>query len=213
MKGGNSDTNGYDLNKNKILKLTFDTLMKEGHKSFETYHTDLEDLFLSCCEATWQGTDLRDTTPIVFRKPKVMPVVWSDPSPSRNDIQSMINYVLEMQAKNTDELLRRSIEEWDSKKLDATSINPSFSSSFFVSFAQTNPHMSGTLAGGTTMSNPSAPPVNHFHSQTTINGSTPTFRMSQQTTTSMFGQGYMQTAPSFSLPNITSAPYTPKGNG
>jgi hypothetical protein len=35
----------------------------------------------------------------------------------------------------------------------------------------------------------------------------------QQTTDSMFGQGYTQTAPSFSLPNFTSAPYTPEGNG
>jgi hypothetical protein len=28
----------------------------------------------------------------------------------------------------------------------------------------------------------------------------------------MFGQGYTQTAPSFSLPNFTLAPYTPGGN-
>jgi hypothetical protein len=28
----------------------------------------------------------------------------------------------------------------------------------------------------------------------------------------MFGQGYMQTAPSFSMLNFTSAPYTPEGN-
>jgi hypothetical protein len=37
--------------------------------------------------------------------------------------------------------------------------------------------------------------------------------MPQQTTTNIFGQGYMHTAPSFSMPNITSAPYTPGGNG
>jgi hypothetical protein len=29
----------------------------------------------------------------------------------------------------------------------------------------------------------------------------------------MFGQGYTQTTPSFSKPNITLAPYTPRGNG
>jgi hypothetical protein len=29
----------------------------------------------------------------------------------------------------------------------------------------------------------------------------------------MFGQGYTQTAPSFSMLNFTSAPYTPRGNG
>jgi hypothetical protein len=28
----------------------------------------------------------------------------------------------------------------------------------------------------------------------------------------MFGQGYMQITPSFSMPNFSSAPYTPKGN-
>jgi hypothetical protein len=55
--------------------------------------------------------------------------------------------------------------------------------------------------------------VNHFHSQTTIDGSAPTFGVSQQTTINMFGQGYMQTAPSFSTTNFSSTPYTPEGNG
>jgi hypothetical protein len=32
--------------------------------------------------------------------------------------------------------------------------------------------------------------VNHFHSRTTIEGSTPNLWMLQQTMTSMFGQGY-----------------------
>jgi hypothetical protein len=63
------------------------------------------------------------------------------------------------------------------------------------------------------MPNPSAQSVNHFHSRTTIKGSTPTFGMPQQTTSSMFGQGYTQTTPSFSLPIFTSASYTPGGNG
>jgi hypothetical protein len=39
----------------------------------------------------------------------------------------MIDYALERQAKSTDELLCRLIEERDEKKLDATKINPSFS--------------------------------------------------------------------------------------
>jgi hypothetical protein len=30
MKKGNSGTNGSDLNKNNIIKPTFDTLMEEG---------------------------------------------------------------------------------------------------------------------------------------------------------------------------------------
>jgi hypothetical protein len=54
--------------------------------------------------------------------------------------------------------------------------------------------------------------MNHFHSRTTIKGSTPTFGMQQQTTANMFGQGYTYTTPSFSMPNFSSAPYTPGGN-
>jgi hypothetical protein len=63
------------------------------------------------------------------------------------------------------------------------------------------------------MPNPSAHLMNHFHSRTTIDGLTAAFGMPQQTMTSMFGQGYMQTASSFSVPNFSSAPYTPGGNG
>jgi hypothetical protein len=91
-----------------------------------------------------------------------------------------------MQAKSTDELLCRLIEERDGKKLDATSVN--LSSSFFaVSFTQINPHTSGPSAGVTSMSNPSARTMNHFHSRTTIEGSAPTFGMLQQTTYSCKG--------------------------
>jgi hypothetical protein len=42
MNGGNSSTNGSDLDKNNILKPTFDTLTEEGHKSFKAYYADLE---------------------------------------------------------------------------------------------------------------------------------------------------------------------------
>jgi hypothetical protein len=54
--------------------------------------------------------------------------------------------------------------------------------------------------------------VNHFHDRTTIEGLTPTFRVPQQTTTIIFGKGYTQIAPTFSMPNFTSAPYTPRGD-
>jgi hypothetical protein len=95
MKGGNSDNNRSNLDKGNILKPTFDTLMKEGRKAFEAYRTNLEDLSLSRCEVMRHGTILKNTTPIVFNKPEVIPEVWPDPSPSRNNIQSMINSALE----------------------------------------------------------------------------------------------------------------------
>jgi hypothetical protein len=52
MKGGNSGNNGSDLDKNNILKPTFNTMTEEGRKAFEAYLADLEKLFLSCCEVT-----------------------------------------------------------------------------------------------------------------------------------------------------------------
>jgi hypothetical protein len=156
MKGGNSGTNGSDLYKNNIIKPTFDTLMKEGHKAFKAYHANLNELFLSHCKVTWQGTILKDTTPIIICQAEVISEVRSNPLLSLIDIQSMINSALERQAKSTDELLLRLIEERDGKKLDTTRANPSSSSSYAISFAQTNPQTSGALAGGTTMSNPSA---------------------------------------------------------
>jgi hypothetical protein len=52
MKGGNSGNNRSDLDKNNILKPTFNTLMEEGHKVFEAYHANLEELFLSRYEMT-----------------------------------------------------------------------------------------------------------------------------------------------------------------
>jgi hypothetical protein len=102
----------------------------------------------------------------------------------------MINPVLERQAKSTDELLRRLIEERDGKKHDTSSTNPS-SSSCAVSFSQTNLQTSGTSTGGATMPNSSAQLMNHLHSRITIEGLAPTFGMPQQTTASMFGQGHM----------------------
>jgi hypothetical protein len=212
MKGGNSKNNGSDLDKGNILKSTFDTLMEEGRKAFKAYHVNLKELFLSCCKATRQGTVLRDTIPIIFNKLEVILEVRPGPSPPRNDIQAMINSALERQARSTDELLRRLVEERDGKKLDTTSVNPS-SSTCAVSFTQTNPHTSGASADDTSMLNPSAQPVNHFHNRTTIKGSAPTFVVSQQTMVSIFGQGYAHTSPSFSMPNFTSVPYTPGGNG
>jgi hypothetical protein len=90
----------------------------------------------------------------------------------------MINSALERQAQSTDELLRRLIEERDRKKHSDANVNSS-SSICTVNFAQTNPHKSGPSVGGTTMPNPSAQPVNHFHSRPTIEGLTPNLGMAQ----------------------------------
>jgi hypothetical protein len=98
-----------------------------------------------------------------------MPEVRPNPSPSLNDVQNMINSALERQAKSTDELLRRLIEEQDGKKLDTTSTNPS-SSTCAVNFTQANLHTSGPSTGGTSISNPYVQLMNHFHSLTTIEG-------------------------------------------
>jgi hypothetical protein len=159
MNGGNFDHNGPDLDKGNILNPTFDTLTEECHKAFEAYRANLEELFLSRCEVMRQGTVLKDTMPIVFTKPEVQP----NPSHSLNDVQNMITYALERQAKSINELLRRLIEERDGKKLDITSTNPS-ASTCTVNFTQINPHTSGPSTGGTSMPNPSAQPMNHFHS-------------------------------------------------
>jgi hypothetical protein len=79
MNGGNSSHNGSELDKGNIFKPTFDTLTEQGHKAFEAYHANLEELFLSRCEVTRQGTVLKDTTPIVFTKPEVIPEIRPNP--------------------------------------------------------------------------------------------------------------------------------------
>jgi hypothetical protein len=155
MKGRNSGHNGSNLDMGNILKPTFNTLTEKGHKAFEAYCTNLEELFLSRCEVMRQGTVLKDTTPIVFTKNEVMPEVRPNPLLSLNDVQNMINFTLERQAKNANGLLRRLIEERDRKKLDTTSANHS-SSTCTANFTQTNPHTSGPSVGGTSMPNPSA---------------------------------------------------------
>jgi hypothetical protein len=71
MKGGNSNNNGSDLDKNNIINPTLDTLTEEGRKVFEAYRANLRELFLSRCEVTRQGTILKDTTPIIFHKAEV----------------------------------------------------------------------------------------------------------------------------------------------
>jgi hypothetical protein len=47
MKKENSSTNGSNLDKNNIIKPTFDTLMAEGSKALESYRVDMDELFYS----------------------------------------------------------------------------------------------------------------------------------------------------------------------
>jgi hypothetical protein len=42
MKWRNSSVNRSNLDKNNIIKLTFDTLTEEGHKAFEDYRVNLK---------------------------------------------------------------------------------------------------------------------------------------------------------------------------
>jgi hypothetical protein len=212
MKKGNFGTNGSDLDKNNFIKPTLDTLMQDGRKALESYHANLDELFYSCYEVMQQRVILKDTAPIIIHKAKVAPEVQPNPSLSLDDVESMINSALERQAKSSDELVRRLIEERHGKKLANSDVNPS-SSSFAVNFTQINLQTSGPSVGGTTMPIPSAQPMNHFYSRTTINGSTPTFGIPQQTMASKFMQGYTQVATIFSIPNFSLAPYTPGGNG
>jgi hypothetical protein len=110
MKKGSSGVNQSDLDKNNIIKPTFDNLTEEDHKALEIYRAYLDDLFYSHYEVTWQGLILKETMPIIIRKAEVTPEVWSNPSLSLDDVQSMINYALERQAKSSDKLMHRLIE-------------------------------------------------------------------------------------------------------
>jgi hypothetical protein len=137
MKKGNSNTNGSDLDKNNIIKPTFDTLTEEGRKGLENYRADLDELFYSCYEVMQQGVVLKDATPIIIRKAEVTPKIRPNPSLSLDDVQSMINSALERQAKSSDELVHRLIEERYRKKLADSNVNPS-SSSCAINSNQTN---------------------------------------------------------------------------
>jgi hypothetical protein len=111
---------------------------------------------------------------IAIRKAEVTPEVRSNPSLSHDDVQSMINSTIERQQKSSDELMQGLMEERDGK-IVYSNVPPSSSSSSSctVNFVQTNPQLSGTLTGGTSLPNPSAQSMNYFYSQITIDGSAP----------------------------------------
>jgi hypothetical protein len=197
MKKGDPNTNGSDLNKNNNnIKPTLDHLSAEDRKALEAYHKAVDEIFVSRYEVTRQGLIQKDVVPINICMSEVTPEVWSNPSISLNDIQVMINSVLERQAKSSNEMMCRLIEERDGKKFVDPNIHAS--SSCIVNFAQTNPQSSGTSAGGTSQPNPLAQPMNHFYSRTTVDGSAPACEMLQQITASTFGKGYTWTASSSS---------------
>jgi hypothetical protein len=53
MKKRSSGINGSNLDKNNIIKPTFDTLTEDDHKALEAYRADLKELFYSCYEVMW----------------------------------------------------------------------------------------------------------------------------------------------------------------
>jgi hypothetical protein len=187
-------------------------MSEEDRKALETYHKEVDEIFLSCYEVTQQGLIQKDAAPINICKSEIIPKVQSNPLLSLDDVQVMINLALERQAESSNEMMCWLIEERDGKSSVDSNVHAS-SSSCAVHFAQTNSQPSGTSTGGTLQPNPSAQPMNHFYSGTTIDGLTPTCGMSQQTIVSMLRQGYMHTTPSCSMSNLGSAPYTPGCNG
>jgi hypothetical protein len=115
MKKGDPGTNGSDLNKDNIIKPTLDCLSKEDHKALEAYHKEVDELFLSPYELTWQGFVQKDAASINISKSEVTSEIWPNPSLSLDDVQVRINSTLERQAKSSNELMRRLIEERDGK--------------------------------------------------------------------------------------------------
>jgi hypothetical protein len=107
--------NGSNLDKNDIIQLT--TLMEEDCKALETYHVEVNELFYSRYKVMDQGLILKDTAPIIICKAEVIAEVRPNSLLSLNDVQPMINYALERQARSSDELMRSLIEERDGKNL------------------------------------------------------------------------------------------------
>jgi hypothetical protein len=208
MKKGDPDTNKSNLNKNNIIKPTLDHLLEEDRKALETYHKEVDEIFLSHYEVTRQWFIQKDAASINIRKSEVTPEVWSNPSLSLNDVQVMINLALKRQVKSSNEMMHGLIEERDGKRLVDSNVHAS-SSYCTINFAQTNPQPSGTSTSGTSQPNPSAQPMNHFYSETTIDGLAPACGMPQLTMVSMFGQGYTHAAPSSLMPNFRLTLYTP----
>jgi hypothetical protein len=57
-KGG-YDVNASDLNKDNIIKPTFDTLTEEDRKALKAYHAKIDELFFLHYEVTLQGSSSR----------------------------------------------------------------------------------------------------------------------------------------------------------
>jgi hypothetical protein len=94
---------------------SLDHLSEEDDKVLEAYHKEVDEIFLSHYEVPWQGLIQKDAVPINIRKSKVTPEVRSNPSLSLDDVQVMINSALERQAKSSNKMMHRLIEERDGK--------------------------------------------------------------------------------------------------
>jgi hypothetical protein len=92
-------------------------MTEEDLKALEAYRTEVDALFFLCYEVRWQGHVLKDAVPIVIYKAEVTPEVRPNPTLSLDDVQVLINSTFEKQAKSSDELTCRLIEERDGKNL------------------------------------------------------------------------------------------------
>jgi hypothetical protein len=117
MKKGGPNPNRSFLHKDNIIKPSFDTSMEEDRKVLKSYSAEVDEIFFSRYEVTQHGLILKHAVLIVIRKVMVTPEVQSNPSFSLDDVQSMINSALERQAKSSDKLMHRLLEEWMGKNL------------------------------------------------------------------------------------------------
>jgi hypothetical protein len=86
LKKGGFGVNGSDIDKNNIIKPTFDPLTEEDRKALKAYRAKVDEHFYSCYEVMRQGLILKDTEPIIICKVEVTPEVWPNPSLSLVDV-------------------------------------------------------------------------------------------------------------------------------
>jgi len=145
----------------------------------------------------------KESEPFVVYRSQVPPQVTA-PTHSLESIQSMIDTALDRQARASNELMRRLIEERDGKKVADNHANVSSPSGDFH-VPQTENPPSVTSVGSAPQAHPQTQPTSHYHSQTTISGSAPVYGMPPE-----FMAGVPTSASLYSIPeHPTAAAYAP----